>query len=128
MRTCERIALIATCITMFAIGSRGHDNSSDLKAQIQGLQKQSSALTLKIQILQRKLDQLPHTPAEPPAQSGDLRKEIQGLQQPSATLSEQIQVVQRNIELASVAAAPVRPASASSFLCGSAHQHQARLF
>ncbi|MGO8908428.1 MAG: porin, partial [Bradyrhizobium sp.] len=56
MRPYQRIALIATCVTMFATSSRG-DEISDLKAEVQALQQQSAALAQQLNTLQRIVDQ-----------------------------------------------------------------------
>jgi predicted porin len=56
MRPYQKIALIATCVTMFATSSRG-DEISDLKAEVRALQQQSAALAQQLRTLQRIVDQ-----------------------------------------------------------------------
>lgn len=60
MPTCRKMALLAGCITMFAIALRG-DDASDLKAQLEALKKQSAAMNQQMQILEQKIEQLPGT-------------------------------------------------------------------
>jgi predicted porin len=62
------MALIAVCLTLFTTRSRG-DEVSDLKAQIQALQQQSAAMAQRLQVLEKKIEQVsdaaPQAPAQP---------------------------------------------------------------
>jgi hypothetical protein len=65
MATCNKLAMLAACIAMFAVGSRGQE-PSDLKGQLESLKKQSAALAQQIQALELRMDQEMGQKVDPP--------------------------------------------------------------